>query len=82
MFCAQQLEYDLIKSIPGQVEKFFELNKFELESEQFTNNKLEQALKESLIMQVDEQKEKLQASQRRGSLHPGEILLPKFDDSI
>ena len=33
-------------------------------------------------MQVDEQKEKLQASQRRGSLHPGEILLPKFDDSI
>jgi len=62
VFCAQQLEYDLIKSIPGQVEKFFELNKFELESEQFTNTKLEQALKESLIMQVDEQKEKLQAS--------------------
>jgi hypothetical protein len=50
VFCAQQLEYDLIKSIPGQVEKFFELNKFELESEQFTNTKLEQALKESLIM--------------------------------
>ena len=33
VFCAQQLEYDLIKSIPTQIEKFFELNKFELESE-------------------------------------------------
>jgi hypothetical protein len=64
------------------VEKFFELNKFELESEQFTNNKLEQALKESLIMQVDEAKEKIQASGRRGSLHPGEILLPQMDDTI
>ena len=72
----------MIKSIPGQVEKFFELNKFELESEQFTNNKLEQALKESLIMQVDEAKEKIQASERRGSLHPGEILLPQKDDTI
>lgn len=32
-FCAQQLEYDLIKSIPRQIEKFFEIKKFEMESE-------------------------------------------------
>jgi len=37
VFCAQQLEYDLIKSIPRQIEKFFEMKKFEMESEQFTH---------------------------------------------
>ena len=52
VFCAQQLEYDLIKSIPRQIEKFFEMKKFEMESEQFTNQKLEKALQESLILKT------------------------------
>ena len=42
---AQQLEYDLIKSIPTQIEKFFEMQKYECDSDLFTESKLKSALK-------------------------------------
>jgi hypothetical protein len=36
-FYKQQFEYDLIKNIPTQIEKYFEMQKFELDSEEFTD---------------------------------------------
>lgn len=49
LFMAQQLEYDLIKSIPVQIEKFFEMQKYECDSDLFTEAKLSRALKSSVV---------------------------------
>jgi Copine len=45
----QQFEYDLIKNIPKQVEKFFELQQFDFEAQYDTNQILESAQKEKVF---------------------------------
>ena len=40
MFFAQQFEYDLIQNIPKQIEKFFEINKYESEHDLFNTRNL------------------------------------------
>jgi len=39
----------LIKSIPVQIEKFFEMQKYECDSDLFTEAKLSRALKSSVV---------------------------------
>lgn len=56
VFYEQQLEYDLIKSIPTQIEKFFEMQKYETESDLFTEEKLSEALKKSIIEKINDVK--------------------------
>jgi hypothetical protein len=48
-FYQQQFEYDLIRNIPSQIEKYFEMCKFELEQEDFTNEKIDEALAKSKV---------------------------------
>lgn len=48
LFFQQQLQYDLIKSIPKQIEKFFEMQRYEIDSAEFNDAKLQKALSVSL----------------------------------
>ena len=52
IFMAQQLEYDLVKSIPTQIEKFFEMQKYECDSDLFTEQKLNKALKAAQVAKL------------------------------
>ena len=56
VFYEQQLEYDLIKSIPTQIEKFFEMQRYETESDLFTEDKLSAALKKSIKEKLNDAK--------------------------
>jgi len=37
LFFAQQFEYDIIQNIPKQIEKYFEMQNYELEHEMMTS---------------------------------------------
>ena len=57
MFFQQQFEYDLIKNIPVQIEKFFEMQNYELESDMLTSKKIQQAFESSKSGSTEESKD-------------------------
>ncbi len=72
---SQRFEYDLIKSIPKQIEKFFEIQKLELDSDLQTAKNIEQALKlsEALV-------KKENPLEQRMSLFPSEYMQQQAED--
>jgi len=42
----------LVKSIPTQIEKFFEMQKYECDSDLFTEEKLNKALKAAMVAKL------------------------------
>ena len=48
LFFVQQLQYDLIKSIPKQIEKYFEVQKMELDESEVADHRLQVALQDAL----------------------------------
>ena len=53
-FYREQLIHDISSSLPGQIEKFFEMQKYELEAEEYSLSRLEERARE--IKEEEERK--------------------------